>query len=122
MKEKRVVGYIFYSINDIEKIEKHRKSIINYAVSHLEVKEENIVFYIDIGSREDRAALDSMMKRIKSRAFDVLLVDHISHLYKAISEETLLVLKEMTKEILNSGVEIISILEKKHLEARQETQ
>ena len=62
------------------------------------------------------------MKRIKSRAFDVLLVDHISHLYKAISEETLLVLKEMTKEILNSGVEIISILEKKHLEARQETQ
>ena len=119
MKEKRVVGYIFYSINDIEKIEKHRKSIINYAVSHLEVKEENIVFYIDIGSREDRAALDSMMKRIKSRAFDVLLVDHISHLYKAISEETLL---EMTKEILNSGVEIISILEKKHLEARQETQ
>lgn len=111
MKAKRVVGYIFYSINDIEKIERHKKSITDYAVSNLGVKEESIAFYIDIGSRKDRIALESMMKRIKREEFDVLLVDHINHLYKVRNESELSRLMDIRDTILNSGVEIISILE-----------
>lgn len=121
MKNKRIVAYIFYSVNIIEMVEKHRQMIINYAKENLNAKESDIDFYIDICKREDRKEINKMMEKIKDKQYDILLLVHIDNLYKIHNEKDYENIKNLNKivdTILENGVELVSIMENKGLKPR----
>lgn len=118
----RVAAYIFYSINDMEKVEKHKKEIINYAKEHLNIEESHIDFFIDIGPRETRTNINELFDKIKDKQYDVLIIPHLNHLYKARIGETIeeqaeemRKLNEVVDKIVKNNVELISVLENKRI-------
>lgn len=118
----RIAAYIFYSINDMEKVEKHKNKIINYAKERLDIEASNIDFFVDIGPRKTRTNINELFDKIKNKKYDVLIIPHLNHLYKARIGETIeeqaeemKKLNEIVDKVVKNNVELISVLENKRI-------
>lgn len=111
----KVSAYVFYSIPDFEKVEKHKSNIINFAKKELNIDSNEIDFYVDICPRKERKEIHKLLDNIEKNQYTILLIDHMSHLLKIRNEEEMMQLVELTKKINNNGVKIYSIMDNKVL-------
>lgn len=119
MKNNRIVSYIYCSFNNSTKKKEDKQSIIMFAKREFNIDEKEIDFYIDIGKRNKR---DYMLERICNKEYDVLLLQHCSHLYRISRKDKLKRYIDMDQlinlrdTILNNGVKIYSVKENKYIE------
>lgn len=119
VKNNRIVSYIYCSFNNSTKKKEDKQSIIMFAKREFNIDEKEIDFYIDIGKRNKR---DYMLERICNKEYDVLLLQHCSHLYRISRKDKLKRYIDMDQlinlrdTILNNGVKIYSVKENKYIE------
>ena len=86
-EKNKIAAYIFSSIDNKEIVKQDKNIIIKYAKEKLDTNETDIDFFIDIGPRDSRTEIIKLMNKIRNKEFSILLLNHMSQLYKVRNQQ-----------------------------------
>lgn len=116
MEKNKIAAYIFSSIDNKEIVEQDKNRIIKYAKEKLDANETDIIFFVDAGPRESRTKIIELMDKIRNKEFNILLLNHMSQLYKVRNQQEMNEAMQTISMITLQGVKIISILEEEMMQ------
>ncbi len=117
--EMKIFLYIRDSIGNKENLEKQEKELREFV--NKEFKTADISVYKDIGSvLKEREGLDDLLRDIKEKGANWVIVSHIDRFYKVTYEDGMEKLNLIVDEILKNGAGIISVREEKCLKPFKE--
>ena len=116
LEKNKIAAYIFSSIDNKEIVEQDKNRIIKYAKEKLDANETDINFFVDTGPRESRTKIIELMDKIRNKEFNILLLNHMSQLYKVRNQQEMNEAMQTISMITLQGVKIISILEEEMMQ------
>lgn len=120
-KDQNIFLYVRDSLGRTEQMEKQETQIREFVESTFE--NPTITVYKDSGSvLKEREGFNNLLKDVKEKTPNWVVVLHIDRLYKATYENGMEKLNEIVDKILNNGTGIISVKERKVLNPLVEVQ
>lgn len=111
-KNQNIFLYIRDSLGRTEQMQKQEIQIREFVEKTFE--DPTITVYKDSGSvLEEREGLNNLLKDVKEKTPNWVVVLHIDRLYKATYEDGMEKLNEIVDKILDNGTGIISVKERK---------